>query len=60
MDVLSVRQYLEKEFFFKRQNMEMENILFAKQQKNEEGKGGKYLEKENIVLFVEEKKIGER
>ena len=35
--------------------MKKENILFAEKKKNRDGKGGKYLEKESIVLCLEEK-----
>ena len=39
--------------------MEKESTFFAKEKKNVKGKGGKYLEKENI-FFVEEKTEKER
>ena len=37
--------------------MKMENIFLVMEQKNGEGKGGKYLKKENM-LFAEERKSG--
>ena len=35
--------------------MEKENLLSMEEKKNEEGKGGKYLEKDNIFFVVEGK-----
>ena len=43
-------------FLWRRIKTENEKIFFAVEKKNREGKGGKYLEKENMYIFAEEKK----
>ena len=43
-------------FLWRRIKTENEKIFFAVEKKNREGKGGQYLEKENMYIFAEEKK----
>ena len=50
-------KYLEKENILckgedkRRRNLEKGNIFFAEEKKNGEGRGGKYLDKESIILL---------